>query len=55
VQPKPTGRSLFPEYLPGNEYAGVIGTGSWFAGELAERVEAVGRAQHWIKNPTSAT
>ena len=26
-------RVCFPEYLPGNKYAGVIGAGSWFAGE----------------------
>ena len=29
----PPDAACFPEYLPGNKYAGVIGAGSWFAGE----------------------
>ena len=34
----PPDAACFPEYLLGNKYAGVIGAGSWFAGERPDGV-----------------
>jgi hypothetical protein len=34
----PPDAACFPEYLLGNKYAGVIGAGSWFAGERPDDV-----------------
>lgn len=34
----PPDAACFPEYLPGNKYAGVIGAGSWFVSGRPDNV-----------------